>query len=144
MREITALGYSHFILPFMAGMTFVLGYCIISMVKVFIEITPADRRKFLLSLVNPRIMLKNIRDIFADCLLHVKLWKRNKLLGFMHSSIAFGWFMIILIGHIEVFIYTPDRVNRMWYPIFFRYFVAVADETMRGSLFFFLMDFFLL
>lgn len=62
----------------------------------------------------------------------------------MHSSIAFGWFMLIVIGHIEVFLYTPERIHRIWYPIFFRYFVAVSDSTMKGSFFFFLMDFFLL
>lgn len=62
----------------------------------------------------------------------------------MHSSIAFGWFMIILIGHIEVFLYTPHRVHQLWYPIFFRYFVSITDSTMEGSFFFFLMDFFLL
>ena len=43
-------------------------------------------------------MLKNVKDIFCDCLLHVKIWKRNKLLGYMHSSIAFGWFMLIVIS----------------------------------------------
>ncbi|MBR2359428.1 MAG: (Fe-S)-binding protein [Bacteroidaceae bacterium] len=89
-------------------------------------------------------MAKNIKDWFCDCLFHVKLWKRNKLLGYMHSSIAFGWFMLIVIGHIEVFLYTPERIHRIWYPIFFRYFVAVSDSTMKGSFFFFLMDFFLL
>ena len=103
-----------------------------------------DRKRFFMSLVNPKIMLKNIRDWFCDCLFHVKLWKRNKLLGYMHSSIAFGWFMIIVIGHIEVFLYTPERVHQIWYPIFFRYFVAVTESTMKGSFFFFLMDFFLL
>lgn len=62
----------------------------------------------------------------------------------MHSSIAFGWFMLIVIGHIEVFLYTPERMHQVWYPIFFRYFVAVTENTMKGSFFFFLMDFFLL
>ena len=101
-------------------------------------------KTFFLSLVNPKIMARNIRDWFCDCLFHVKLWKRNKLLGYMHSSIAFGWFMLIVIGHIEVFLYTPQRAHQIWYPIFFRYFVAVTESTMKGSFFFFLMDFALL
>ena len=144
MREIYLSGYSNFIIPFMIGMIFVLSWCIIGAVRIIFQLPLSDRKKFFISLVNPRIMLKNIRDWFCDCLFHVKLWKRNKLLGYMHSSIAFGWFMIIVIGHIEVFLYTPERMHQVWYPIFFRYFVAVMENTMKGSFFFFLMDFFLL
>ena len=144
MREIYLSGFNTFVLPFMFGMVFVLAWCLIGAVRIIFQLTPADRKKFFLSFLNPKIMLKNIRDWFCDCLFHVKLWKRNRLLGYMHSSIAFGWFMIILLGHIEVFLYTPQRMHQMWYPIFFRYFVAVTDSTMKGSFFFFLMDFFLL
>lgn len=144
MREIYLSGYNNFVLPFMFGMIFVLSWCLIGAVRVILQLHKDDRKKFFMSLVNPKIMAKNIKDWFCDCLFHVKLWKRNKLLGYMHSSIAFGWFMIILIGHIEVFLYTPERVHQVWYPIFFRYFVAVTDSTMKGAFFFFLMDFFLL
>ncbi|MBO5582347.1 MAG: (Fe-S)-binding protein, partial [Bacteroidales bacterium] len=98
----------------------------------------------LVSLVTPKTFVKNIRDIFCDCLLHVKLWKRNRLLGYMHSSIAFGWFIIILLGHIEVMLFLPERIHLFYYPVFFNFFVAEADSTIQGSLLFFLMDFFLL
>lgn len=144
MREIYLSGYNNFVLPFMLGMLFVLAWCIFGALRIILELTPKDRKTFFMSLVNPRIMARNVRDWFCDCLFHVKLWKRNKMLGYMHSSIAFGWFMLIVIGHIEVFLYTPERVHQIWYPIFFRYFVAVTESTMKGSFFFFLMDFFLL
>ena len=68
----------------------------------------------------------------------------------MHSAIAFGWFMIIILGHIEVALFVPARLNvtrgGLFYPIFYRYFVWMnpGHTTLRGSLFFFLMDFFLL
>ena len=144
MREIYPSGFNSFVTPFMLGMLFVLGWCLVGTCRVLIELPKEDRKKLALSFLNPKIMAKNIRDWFLDCIFHVKLWKRNKLLGYMHSSIAFGWLMIIVIGHIEVFLYTPERIHRLWYPIFFRYFVAVSDNTMEGALLFFLMDFFLL
>ena len=144
MREIYLSGYNNFVLPFMLGMTFCLVWCFFGAARIIIQLPGNDRKKFFLSLINPKTMARNIRDWFCDCLFHVKLWKRNKLLGYMHSSIAFGWFMLIVIGHIEVMLYTPDRVHKIWYPIFFRYFVAVTEKTMKGSFFFFLMDFFLL
>ena len=144
MKERILAAYDPFVLPFVFGMTFVLGYCLVALVKILIQLKPADRRKFALSLITPTTIVKNLRDIFCDCLLHVKLWKRNKVLGYMHSSIAFGWFMIILLGHVETILYIPERLHKLYYPIFFRYFMEVKGETLQGSFFFFLMDFFLL
>ena len=144
MRERILNAYDPFVLPFVFGMTFVLLYCLFSLVKVLIQLPAADRRKFALSLITPTTIWKNIRDLFCDCLFHVKLWKRNRVLGYMHSSIAFGWFMIILLGHIETILYIPERLHKLYYPIFFRYFMEVKNETLQGSFFFFLMDFFLL
>ncbi len=112
--------------------------------RILLQLPAEDRKRFLKSLITPKTMLKNVKDIFCDCLLHVKIWKRNKLLGYMHSSIAFGWFMLIVIGHIEVLLYTPHRAKLLYYPIFFRYFVAETESTMEGAVLFFLMDFFLL
>ena len=144
MRDIYPSGFNSFVTPFMIGMIFVLCWCLFGAIRVILELPKEDRKKLFISFLNPKIMTKNIKDWVFDCLFHVKLWKRNKVLGYMHSSIAFGWFMIIIIGHIEVNLYVPERIHHLWYPIFFRYFVAVSDSTMKGSLLFFLMDFFLL
>ena len=144
MIERFSSGFHPFVLPFLVGMIFVLGYCVYGIVRILFQLSGEDRKKFLVSLVTPKTFVKNIRDIFCDCLLHVKLWKRNRLLGYMHSSIAFGWFMIILLGHIEVMLFLPERIHLFYYPIFFNFFVAEADSTIQGSLLFFLMDFFLL
>ena len=94
-------GFHPFVLPFLFGMVFVLSYCLFGMVRILWQLPRKDLRKFLLSLINPKIIVKNCWDILKDCLIHVKLWKRNKLLGYMHSSIAFGWFMLIVLGHLE-------------------------------------------
>lgn len=144
MKDLYPSGFNSFVTPFMIGMIFVFCWCLAGAFRVIWELPQEDRKKFFLSFLNPKIMAKNVKDWFCDCLFHVKLWKRNRLLGYMHSSIAFGWFMLIVIGHIEVFLYMPERIHRLWYPIFFRYFVAVSENTMEGSLLFFLMDFFLL
>ncbi len=139
-----ASGFDPFVIPFLIGMVFVLGYCIVGAIRLVFQLDHADRKRFLVSLITPKTIWKNIKDIFLNCLIHVKLWKRNKLLGYMHSSIAFGWFMLIVLGHIECFVYMPHRVKLFYYPIFFNYFVAENEYTLRGAIFFFLMDFFLL
>ena len=144
MRERFASGFDPFVIPFLIGMFFVLGYCLIAMIRVIFQLPKADRKRFLLSLITPKYIWMNIRDIFLNCLIHVKLWKRNKVLGYMHSSIAFGWFMLIVLGHLEVMLFVPERIHLFYYPIFFNYFVAETEQTLQGALLMFLMDFFLL
>jgi len=144
MRERFMEVFDPFVLPFMMGMVFVLVYCFLGMLKIFAQLPARDKTRLLVSLVTPKTLLKNIKDIFLNCLFHVKLWKRNKLLGYMHSSIAFGWFMLIVLGHVEVIVYFPDRLHVLWYPIFFNYFVAETEATLHGQVLLFLMDFFLL
>jgi len=129
-----------FVIPFLAGMVFVLTVCCIKAMFAIAQLERSDRKKYLVSLLKPHLIIKNVADIILDCLIHVKLWKRNRLLGFMHSSIAFGWFMIILLGHIEVLLYCPDRIKTFYYPIFFDYFIEGGQSTLISKV----MDVFLL
>ena len=145
--------FDPFVLPFVLGMTFVLLYCIIGMIRIIWQLPKEDRRKFGRSLITPKIAWKNIKDLFNDCLFHVKIWKRKPLLGYMHSSIAFGWFMIIVIGHIEAFALSPFKgvelpfmqkmMSNLYLTIFFRYF-SLEELTLKAQILSFLMDFFLL
>lgn len=145
--------FDPFVLPFVLGMSFVLLYCFIGMIRIIWQLPKEDRRKFGHSLITPKIAWKNIKDLFGDCLFHVKIWKRKPLLGYMHSSIAFGWFMIIVIGHIEAFALSPFKgvelpfmqkmMSNLYLTIFFRYF-SIEELTLKAQILSFLMDFFLL
>lgn len=145
--------FDPFVLPFVIGMTFVLLYCFIGMIRVICQLPQEDRRKFGRSLITPKSAWKNIKDLFGDCLFHVKIWKRKPLLGYMHSSIAFGWFMIIIVGHIETITLSPFRgleipfmqklMSNLYLPIFFRFF-SLEELTLKAKILGFLMDFFLL
>ena len=143
-------GYSNFVIPFVVGVSFMLIWLTVGLIRLLAKIPADDRRRFGKSLITPKIALKNIKDLFCDCLFHTKIWKRKPLLGYMHSSIAFGWFMLIVLGHIEVALFVPKHLawtdGGLFYPIFYRYFVWMnpGHVTLRGSFFFFLMDFFLL
>ena len=143
-------GFSAFVLPFTIGVAFMFSWIGVGLIRLLAAIPKEDRIKFAKSLFIPKTALKNIKDLFCDCLFHTKIWQRKPLLGYMHSAIAFGWFMIIILGHIEVALFVPARLNvargGLFYPIFYRYFVWMnpGHTTLRGAFFFFLMDFFLL
>ena len=81
MIDRVASGFHPFVLPFVFGMVFVLGYCAYGVVKILLQLSHEDRRKFLLSLINPVTAWKNVTDIFLNGLLHVTLWKRNPVRG---------------------------------------------------------------
>ena len=143
-------GYSNFVIPFVVGISFMLIWLTVGLIRLLAKIPADDRRRFWKSLITPKIALKNIKDLFCDCLFHTKIWKRKPLLGYMHSSIAFGWFMLIVLGYIEVALFVPKHLawtdGGLFYPIFYRFFVWInpGHVTLRGWFFFFLMDFFLL
>ncbi len=136
------MAFDPFVLPFCIGLLFILGYLGLALIRVISQLTPDDRKKLVSGLFSRRFF-SSAREVFMECLIHRRIFSFNPLLGYMHMSIAFGWFMLIVLGHIEVLLYAPNRFN-LYYPIFFRYFVMQTEETLRGGLFFFLMDFFLL
>ena len=82
-------------------------------------------------------------EIFRECLLHVRIFKRSRRLGYMHSSLAFGWFMLIVIGWIETMVYLGISFVPLYGHVFFRFFSAPVLDT-HIWLIDFLMDFFLL
>ena len=56
-------------------------------------------------------------EIFRESLVHLKIYKVNPMLGFMHMSLAFGWFLLIVGGKLETWYYTGDFANEMHYEI---------------------------
>ena len=70
--------YNHFVLPFVIGITFILIYLFIGLIRILYHLSGEDRIKLLKSLFNPKTAWKNIKDIFCDCLLHTKIWKEGK------------------------------------------------------------------
>jgi Fe-S oxidoreductase len=59
-------------------------------------------------------------------------------------SLAFGWFLLIVVGKLETLFYTGKHANELYYPVFFRFFEPNPHKS--GILFFLnaIMDFLLL
>ena len=143
MIERVQESYDPFVLPFTIGMVFVLAYFIIALIRVINELPNDDKIKLAKHIFSLKFF-KSLGEVFMECLLHRKIWKKNWLLGHMHTSIAFGWFLLIILGHLEVWLFIPDNLNLPWYPIFFRFFMMKTEATLQGSALFFLMDLVLL
>jgi len=116
-----------FVLPFAIGLYTLL---IIFIAKAFdwIKHLPFEDRQKLRKGIKSRKVFGAIKEIFMESLLHRRIFKVNPLLGYMHMSLAFGWFLLIVFGTLESKIYGRDLMNAPWDPIFFKYFKHDTNE----------------
>lgn len=68
----------------------------------------ADKKRILFGLPTRRT-LAAVWEVISESLLHRRIFKVNPLLGYMHMSLAFGWFLLIAVGWIETIAYLGFR-----------------------------------
>ena len=134
--------FSPFVLPFIFG---VIALVVICCIKYARWIKQLDR-------VQKTIIRKNIFTLkfipaaweaVREGLLHRKVYNRNFLLGYMHSSIALGWFLLIVVGAIESNL-AVQTYKPFWVSIFYRYFIHDHQAFKYAGLFADIMDLLLL
>lgn len=112
--------FSIFVIPFCLG---VLALLVISVIKYYNWIKEFDRKQQ--TLIRKNILtwkfLPAIWEMFRECLLHWRITKHNALLGYMHRSLAFGWFLLIVVGFVQALVAYPNG-HQFYVGIFFNYF----------------------
>ena len=137
------MSYNPFVLPFTVGLVALLAYLLVRFAIWIVKLNHEDKKLVLKNIFSFKT-LKAVKEIFSESLLHRKIFKTNPLLGYMHMSLAFGWFIIIIGGHIQTWIYFKSLSNPIYVPIFFEHFVHNKAGMLWGRTLTFLMDFFLL
>ena len=143
--------YHPFVLPFVIG---TISLFVTTAIKFYrwIKWLDKDQRKVIMKTfftmkVFPALWLI-LKELFNEVLLHVKVTRQNRILGFMHRSIAFGWFLLIVTGTIGVasyldWLYLNAKHHPFWLGVFFNYFVRDYNST-TGTVFINIMDLLLL
>ena len=131
-----------FVIPFYVGTIFLFSVLIIKFLQWFIQI-PKSGKKLIWKNIFSTKTLKSGRECFSECLLHLRIFRKNLRLGYMHTSIAFGWFMLIVVGKLQSTAATGEWIEPLHLAIFLKYF-PVGESFRYAYLFGFLMDFFLL
>jgi Fe-S oxidoreductase len=111
-----------FVLPFFIGLLFMMGVLFVKYSRWIAMMDASDRVKAGMALFSFSL-LKTIKEIFLESLLHRRMFKRNPLLGFMHMSFALGWFLLIVMGNLESRVYSGGHINPPYYPIFLKFFI---------------------
>ena len=130
------------ILPFMTGLGYLAVVVVIRGVIWIRGLSKIDKLRLVQSLRTRRTLL-SVREAFMEGLLHRKVFLKNPVLGYMHMSLAFGWFLLILVGHLESMVADRSAMVPLYRPVFFRYFENGKDFAFSG-LFSFAMDLLLL
>lgn len=133
---------NYFVLPFVAGMIYLLIVLAIKITRWIVGLSKIDKLRLFHS-VQPQRLRNSIKETFMEGLLHRSIFRKNPVLGYMHMSLAFGWFLLIVIGHIETIVADKSFFVGLYKPVFFRYFEYNKDFAFSKG-FSFLMDFLLL
>ncbi|MCX7985801.1 MAG: (Fe-S)-binding protein [Bacteroidales bacterium] len=135
--------FDWFVLPFLSGLSFVTVYTSVKFYRWINKLSRGEKallKKYIFS----RSIWTSIKEIFSESLFHLKIFKTHPLLGYMHASLAFGWFLLIVLGNIEVKFYSEYSINPPYVPIFLNFFEPTTAPNFFGRGFRFIMDFLLL
>lgn len=135
--------YHPFVLPFSIGLVFVVFYIFGKWIYWVSLLSWDDKKKIFKGIFSLK-MPKAIWEVFMESLLHRNIFKKNTLLGYMHMSLAFGWFLLIVMGNLETRFFTHGRINPPYIPIFFEFFEHNLVALDYGKFFTFAMDLLLL
>lgn len=135
--------FDPFVLPFLGGMVFVLFTVFAKWTIWFKALTKQERRIFSRALFSHKTITAS-GEVFSESLLHRKIFRINPWLGYMHMSLAFGWFLLIVAGNLEARWHSHGHLNPPYYPIFFEFFVHDLRQLPYRKFFVFAMDFLLL
>lgn len=135
--------FADFCIPFIVGaiyMAIVIGWKYFSWLKHL----PKDDLKLIANGIFSRRTVTAAWEVVRESLLHIRIWRVNPRLGYMHTSLAFGWFLLIVVGWIETIAYLGFRWIPLQGHVFFKYFVPINNITSHKPLFDFMMDLLLL
>ena len=118
--------FSLFVIPFCLG---VLALLVISVIKYFNWYRGFDRKQQALIRKNIRSwkFLPAIWEMIRESLLHWRITRHNVILGYMHRSLAFGWFLLIVVGAVQAVLAFPNG-HPFYVAIFFNFFEPRATN----------------
>ncbi len=122
-----------FIWPFTIGLLFITSFLVVIIGIWISSLSKIDKSRIWHSIFTRKSLLA-IREIFMESLIHRKIFRKNPVLGYMHMSLAFGWFLLIVVGHIEAVIHCKSLSVTAYKAIFFRYFVTEPEVTLSGKI----------
>lgn len=135
--------YDHFVLPFLIGVAALFSIVIYKYVR-WIVLLPSSDKQLIRKGVFSSKSISAAGEVVMESLLHRRIFRTNPLLGYMHMSLAFGWFLLILFGWLETLIILSGEMLPIHAHVFFKFFSHGIDHPQSSFDFAFIMDLLLL
>jgi Fe-S oxidoreductase len=133
------MSFDIFVIPFNIGLYFILVYSVTRSIIWFRGLSRQDKLRLQRGFFG-RAFGQSLKEIFLESLIHRRIFKTNFRLGYMHMSLAFGWFLLILFGTIEADFFGEKHLNPPYKAIFFKFFNPEHGRTGFEAAYSFLMD----
>jgi Fe-S oxidoreductase len=131
--------FDPFIIPFNIGLYFIVVYAVVRSIRWYSDLSKPDKLRLQRGFFG-KAFGQSFKEIFLESLIHRKILKSNLRLGYMHMSLAFGWFLLILFGTIEADVFGAHHLNAPYKAIFFKFFNPEHGRTGMEAAYSFLMD----
>lgn len=133
--------YAPFTWPFLIGAVAMFG-TILTKWGLWWWRIPREKKGQLLREVFTRKSILAIGEVVSEALLHRRIWRIHPMLGYMHMSLALGWFLLIAVGWVETMAYLGPVFVPLQGHVFFKYFavglthIPLFEQVMDGLLLF--------
>ena len=138
MQDIS-LYFTPFTLPFVIGSTFMFVWIAIRWTLWLLNLSRVDKLLIRRGIFTRNTLLATW-EVVRESLLHVRIFRTNPMLGYMHASLAFGWFLLIAVGWIETTMYLGSNLVPLQGHVFFKYFAPHLNLEAHYTTFEHLMD----
>ena len=135
--------FARFCIPFIAGATIMFAVIAVKYISWLRNLPRKDWQRIGRGVLSWRTV-EALWEVVRESLLHCRIFRVNPRLGYMHMSLAFGWFLLIAVGWAETVAYLGFRWVPLQGHVFFKYFVPLNGITAHKPVFDFVMDFLLL
>jgi Fe-S oxidoreductase len=131
--------FDPFVLPFAIGLILLLCTLVWKFTSWIMLLEPGQKTIVRKNIISFRTW-KGVREIMLESLLHHRIFRKNRLLGYMHMSLAFGWFLLIIAGHFETASYFGRGWRAPYVPIFLRFAQDTPGYSLSEKTYWFVMD----
>ena len=119
---------SPFALPFSIGCVVMFAVIAYKYVRWLYIMPDSDKRQIKANIFSRRTW-QAVGECVTESLLHRRIFRVNPVLGYMHMSLAFGWFLLIATGFVETVAYMGWTPVPLRGHVFFKYYSREMPHT---------------
>ena len=117
-----------FAIPFTIGCIVMFAVLAYKYVRWIYRLPKSDKRLIRKNLFSSKSW-RAVCEAISESLLHRRIFRTNPVLGYMHMSLAFGWFLLIVVGFIETVAYMGWTPIPLRGHVFFKFYSRELEHS---------------